>query len=115
MKTTLFLFTLCIAVGSPSQQQKPEFVGLPELHKVKTVTLSPSYSCRSKQDFRKGYGATALFLSGYSDDRNAPDLLLNGGCGAEDYFQGSTAGDDMSLIADLGGIPLESLTTAFGL
>jgi hypothetical protein len=110
MKAAL-AFTLCIAVGAPSQQQKTQDFGLPELQKIKTITLSRSYSCRSKQDFRQGYEKTALFLSSYSDDRNAPDLLFNGACGAEDYFQGSTGGDDMSLIADLGAIPLEGITT----
>jgi len=111
MKTALALFILCVATGAPSQQQKQEDLGLPELHKIKTTTLSPSYSCRSKQEFRKGYDKTALFLSSYSDDRNSPDLLFNGACGSEDYFQGSTAGDDMSLIADLGTLPLENVTT----
>jgi hypothetical protein len=58
------------------------------------------------------YSKTALFLSKYSDDRNSPDLLFNGACGSEDNFQGSTAGDDMSLIADPGTVPLEEVTTS---
>jgi hypothetical protein len=45
--------------------------------------------------------------------RSGPDLLFNGACGAPDYFQAATAGDDMSMIADLGaGIPLEELSAA---
>ena len=111
MKTTLAFVVVSLVISAIPQQQKPEDLGLPELHKIKTATLGPSYSCRSKQEFRKGYEKTALFLSNYSDDRNAPDLLFNGACGSEDYVEGSTAGDDMSLIADLGAIPLETVTT----
>ena len=39
-------------------------------------------------------------------------MLFDGGCGAEDYFEGSTSGDDMSLIADLGTVPLEEVTSS---
>lgn len=111
MKLLLTLASiLLISAPFKSQETKSPF-GLPELHAIKTVTLSPSYSCRSKEAFRGGYGSTALFLSKYSDDRNSPDLLFNGACGSADYFQASTAGDDMSLIADLGSVPLEEVTT----
>jgi hypothetical protein len=92
-----------------SQSQKPD-LGLPELHTIKLAALSPTYSCRSRDEFRSGYGQTALFLSKYSDDRNSPDLLFNGACGSEDYFEASTAGDDMSLIADLGDAPLAEVS-----
>lgn len=84
---------------------------LPELNKIEKVTLGPAYGCRPRQEFRKGYQQTALFLSDPSIDRNSPDLLFNGACNSPDYFEGSTAGDDMSLIADLGEAPLESLPT----
>ena len=94
------------AQAQTSQQNSP----LPELHKIRTATLSPSYSCRSKEDFQKGYQSAALFLSDYSKKRNNPDLLFNGACGSENYFQASTAGDDMALIADLGEIALEDVT-----
>lgn len=77
-------------------------LGLPTLHLIREVTLSPAYSCRSQEDFGKGYQGTALFLSDYGKQRNSPDLLFNGACGSDDYFESSTAGDDMSLIADLG-------------
>ncbi len=76
--------------------------GLPSLHVIKSAVLSPAYSCRSAEDFKRGYEGTALFLSDFSRRRNGPDLLFNGACDAEDYFEASTAGDDMSLIADLG-------------
>jgi hypothetical protein len=83
---------------------------LPELHRIFSATLSPSYGCRSHEDFNKGYESTALFLTPGSKDWNSPDLLFNGACKSKDYFLSSTAGDDMSLIADLGTIPLEQVT-----
>ena len=114
MKSTFaFAALFLIAAASPLQQKQPrppEDFGLPALHEINTVTLSPSYSCRSEEDFRRGYEDTALFLSKYSKKSNAPDLLFNGACKSEDNFQGSTAGDDMSLIADLGQFPLEQLS-----
>src|SRR5262249_852826 len=112
MKLVLALTAVLIAFSPLGSQEQKADLGLPELHVIKTVTLSPSYSCRSREEFRTGYANTALFLSRYSDDRNSPDLLFNGACGSEDYFEGSTAGDDMSLIADLGDVPLEEVTTS---
>jgi hypothetical protein len=94
-----------------SQEQKAE-LGLPALHTIKTATLSPAYSCRSPKEFQAGYENTALFLSKYSTKRNSPDLLFNGACGSKDYFEGATAGDDMSLIADLGEVPLEEVSAS---
>jgi hypothetical protein len=77
------------------------------------VTLSPSYSCRSTDDFQKGYASTALFLSAYAKQRNSPDLLFNGPCKTDDDFQASTAGDDFSLIADLGtDVALEQISAS---
>jgi hypothetical protein len=86
-------------------------LNLPALNVVQNATLSPSYSCRSAADFARGYETTALFLSEFSKDRNAPELLLNGACGSQDYFDVNTAGDEMSLIADLGTTPLAAVTT----
>jgi hypothetical protein len=107
----LALAAIFFAIGS-STLPKSADSGLPGLHKIKTATISPSYSCRSEQDFLKGYGKTALFLLSSSEQRSRPDLLFNGACGSEDYFEGSTSGDDMSMIADLGNEPLEEITTA---
>jgi len=87
--------------------------GLPTLHSIRDETLSPAYSCRSSEEFGKGYQSTALFLSNYAKQRNSPDLLFNGACGAEDYFEAATAGDDMSLIADLGAnVSLEDVSAS---
>jgi hypothetical protein len=95
------VITLIASIFLFAQNSAQKFE-LPELHTIKTITLSPSYSCRSSDEFQQGYQNTALFLSAYSKQRNSPDLLFNGACRSEDYFQASTAGDDMSLIADLG-------------
>ncbi|MDT4898040.1 MAG: hypothetical protein QOH25_3117 [Acidobacteriota bacterium] len=85
--------------------------GLPELHVIKTVALAPTYSCRSQEEFQKGYQGTALFLSDYSRRRNSPELLFNGACRSADYFEALGAGFDMSLIVDLGAeLQLENLT-----
>ena len=108
MKQILLLLAILLP-ASVAAAQSPDY-GLPELHKIKTVTLSPSYSCRSAEDFHKGYENTALFLSVFAKQRNSPDLLFNGACGSPDYFEASTAGDDMALIADLGEIALEDVT-----
>jgi hypothetical protein len=37
-------------------------------------------------------------------------LLFNGARGSVDYFEASTAGDDMSLTANLGNAPLKEVT-----
>lgn len=109
MKRVLFVaLTLLLASSAIAKAQD---YGLPELHTIKTVTLSPSYSCRSQEDSAKGYESTALFLSDYSKRRNSPDLLFNGACKSDDEFQASTAGDDMALIADLGtDVSIEQLS-----
>jgi hypothetical protein len=105
-----FICVLSLLVGGKDSDVS---AGLPTLHVIKTVELSPSYSCRSPEESGKGYEGTALFLSDFAKRRNAPDLLFNGACGAEDYFEASTAGDDMSLIADLGtNVALEDLSAS---
>ncbi len=82
------------------------FAALPVLHKINTVTLTTSYSCDGS------YYKSAVFLSSYSKNRNSPDLLYNGACGSPDYIEASTAGDDFSLIADLGDVDLEKVTAS---
>lgn len=88
-------------------------LGLPALNTIKEASLSPCYSCRPAEEFNKGYQNTALFLSAFAKQRNSPDLLFNGAVGMDDYFEASTAGDDMSLIADLGSnVSLEDLSAS---
>jgi hypothetical protein len=110
---------LLLSTAAIVQARNPERAAvLPILNRVFTATLSPSYSCRPKDGFARGYEGTALFLSGFSRSRNAPDLLFNGACNADDYFHASTAGDDMALIADIGpGVNLTNLSahTAFNI
>jgi hypothetical protein len=104
--TVLGLLSL-MAGGKPSGND----LGLPTLNVIREITLGPSYSCRSDSEFKEGYAGTALFLSDYAKRGNSPDLLFNGACGSPDYFEASTAGDDMSLIADLGrNVHLEDLS-----
>lgn len=115
---TLILIALMLmsaARGGTQQQQQQQSPQpapkLPELHAIKTVTLSPSYSCRTQEEAQKGYQGTALFLSAAAQARNSPALLFNGACRSPDFFQVSMAGADMSVIADLGeGVELEGLT-----
>ncbi len=105
MKAIVLLATF-LGVASVSQPQKSEDFGLPELNTIKTVTLAPTYSCRTQEEARQGYQNSALFLSALSRRRNTPELLFEGPCGAKDQFRSMTAGDDMGVVADLGEIPL---------
>src|SRR5579864_4646073 len=109
MQSLLLLLSVCLIAAPSISQKKPEDLDLPELHKIKKITLSPSYSCRSKEDFQKGYASTALFLSKSSD---GPELLFNGACNSSDDLDVNAAGDDMSVIADLGKVRLEDLKTS---
>lgn len=79
---------------------------MPTLHKIETYTFQAPYSCRGN------YKVSALFLSEFSKRMNAPDLLFNGACGSELSIQASTAGDDFSMIADLGDAPLKHISAS---
>ena len=106
------IITLAASVSLLAQNAAQKYE-LPELHTIKTVTLSPSYSCGLSNGFQKGYANAALFLSAHSKQRNVPDLLFNGACKSTDYFEPSTAGDDFSLIADLGAeVSLKEISAA---
>ncbi len=65
---------------------------LPALHQIRPYTFSTSYSCGGN------YKTSALFLSSYSQRSNAPDLLYNGPCTSQKFFQSNTAGDDFAII-----------------
>lgn len=80
---------------------------LPQLHKISGHQFSAPYSCNGS------YEKSALFLSMYTKNINAPDLLFNGVCRKSSlYFEASTAGDDFSLISDLGKVSLESVSAS---
>ena len=109
----IVLALLAIATNAQDNQRSstPQTYQLPELHIIKTATLSPSYSCRPNEEFKKGYAGTALFLSAYSKQRNSPDLLFNGACNSTDDFEAATAGNDLALLADLGeGLSLANIS-----
>jgi len=110
MKGILTIGILGLSVTSVAPTIAATDLGLPELHRINRVILSPSYSCRSEQDFSKGYENTALFLSTYSRERNSPELLFDGACKSSDSFSAATAGDDLDVIADYGPWPIEDLT-----
>lgn len=114
MTTAASLLIVVVAMLSgqaPAKDAPADKYGLPALHVIRHAILGPTYSCRTVSEFSQGYQQTALFLSEYSRQRNSPDLLFNGACGSENYFQASTAGDDMALVADLGpNVPLTAVT-----
>src|SRR5918993_1737282 len=94
------LMTMLLLFGVMASAQ--ETFSPPALNTVEAATLSPSYSCRTKEEFQKGYRKTALFLSELVKRYGSPDLLFNGACGSEDNFQSATHGANESVIADLG-------------
>jgi hypothetical protein len=112
MKQVLLLTALFLSIATIPQPKLEDF-GLPELHKIKAATLSPSYGCQAPGE--QGYQNTALFLSSLSRRRNSPELVFSGPCGAQDAVYSMTAGDNVGLIADLGEIPLEKVTAQLAL
>jgi len=100
MKTLLLILALGLTTVSQANS------GEPTLHWMNTVTLLKPYSCGGS------YESSALFLSDYSKKRNAPELLYNGACGTPNSVNASTAGDDFTLIADLGEVPLKAVSAS---
>ncbi|MGB8508777.1 MAG: hypothetical protein WCD76_10250 [Pyrinomonadaceae bacterium] len=112
-RVVVTLITICFAGFLADGQSAQTDLRLPTLHVIKNATLTPTYGCRSGEEFRKGYWDSALFLTGDPKRRGEPDLLFNGACGSEDFFQASFSGDDMSLIADLGAnVSLEAVSAS---
>ena len=81
-------------------------ITLPELNTVLPFHFSKPYSCSMS------YNTSALFLSSASLERASPELLYNGPCDEPSYFQASTAGDDFSLIADVGELDIVNATSS---
>lgn len=78
-------------------------------HAICPATLTGVYSCKGT------YATSALFLSRYNTDFNYPDILLNGspqvnGSCARLDFEAALAGDDMTMISDLGNVPIASVS-----
>jgi hypothetical protein len=61
--TTLFVASIRFAPATTHAQTRQQDFGLPELHRIVSITLQPAYGCRSPQDLQKGYEKTALFVS----------------------------------------------------
>jgi len=112
MKSLFLAASLLLTASPASMQNKPKNLGLPELHKIQKITLSPSYSCRTPEEFGQGYANTALFLSSYSKQRNSPELLFNGACHGTDYFSSATAGAQLDVLSDFGEVSLKNLVAS---
>eukprot|EP00029_Vermamoeba_vermiformis_P007234 TRINITY_DN3072_c0_g1_i1.p1 TRINITY_DN3072_c0_g1~~TRINITY_DN3072_c0_g1_i1.p1 ORF type:complete len:254 (-),score=31.69 TRINITY_DN3072_c0_g1_i1:9-770(-) len=76
---------------------------LPALHQIQQHSFSAPYSCGGS------YNKSALFLSPFALKRNTPDLLYNGACNSDLFFQSNTAGDDFALITLIGSVSLENV------
>jgi hypothetical protein len=100
-KLTILSLFICVLAATS--------VVLPELHLIKRVSFKYPYSC---QPGPISYEGCALFLTDYGVSRNMPDLLYNGACGSDNYFDVILAGDDFGLLSDLGDVPLENLTAS---
>jgi len=109
MKSLLLIGSMLLMAAPSISQKNQGDLGLPELHKIQKITLSPSYDCRTPEETAKGYANTALFLSGYSRRMNSPELLFHSICQLTNYFVVRTAGDQLDVIADFGEVPLNNL------
>ena len=98
---TSLLFFVCVTATTA--------VILPELHVIKQVSFKYPYSC---QPGPASYEACALFLTDYGVSRNMPDLLYNGACGSDNYFDVMLAGSDFGMVTDLGDVALENVTAS---
>ena len=108
MKSLLLLLSVFLIAAPSISQKKPEDLDLPELHKIKKGNSFTQLQLSIQGRFPKGLCWYCFFLSKSSRD---PDLLFNGNC-SQDYLEGSTAGDEMTVMADLGKLKLEDLRTA---
>ncbi|HEX4605510.1 MAG TPA: hypothetical protein VH724_16030 [Candidatus Angelobacter sp.] len=109
MKAILILAPMLLALATSLPQKTQEDFGLPELHKIKTATLSPSYSCQSEEQRHQQINTHSLYLSDFSRRTGQHELRLNGACDSRGYFE-SMSGGGTGVIADLGEIPLENVT-----
>lgn len=98
---TIFSLFICVVVTTS--------VDLPELHVIKRVSFKYPYSC---QPSPLSFEGCALFITNYGVTRNMPDLLYNGACGSDDYFEVMMFGNDFGMLSDLGDVPLENVTAS---
>jgi hypothetical protein len=76
---------------------------LPTLHEIKTHTFEATYENGGS------YETSALFITEYAKQRNSPDLLFRG-WNDDVSVVASTAGDDFSVISDLGLVSIDSVS-----
>ena len=86
-------------------------MNLPPLNTIQEFRFQYPYSCRPSSS-SSPYDGSGLFLSDKTIASNDPDLLYNGACGAKDYFQATVGGISFAVIADLGDVPLENVTSS---
>lgn len=97
---------LCMLIGCAAGKAT---VRLPSLNTIEEFQFQYSYSC---QPSPISYRGAALFLTDNGLAQNDPDVLYNGACGADDYFEGMLGGNNFALVADLGDVALENVTSS---
>jgi len=100
----LAVLVLSIICASASAAQLPV---VPPLYQLTNYVFAAPYSCNGN------YSASALFLSQASSSLNTPDLLYNGACNSQPYFDVTTAGSDFGFIEIYGtDVTLSQLTAS---
>lgn len=113
-KTLLAAVTLsgCFPPGQPSRDLSAALPDTPKLHQIDRASFAIPYSC-NEDDLSGDYGTSALFLTAVGRERNAPELLYNGSCAREGTsFESGLAGSAFGLVADLGDVPLSSVSAS---
>lgn len=93
MKIFAFLLALVSFQAQSAFALSSQSNDLPQLHVIKPYVFTAPYSCNGN------YSTAALFLTQESLRSNHPELLDNGACRSQLYFENSVAGRDMSLIS----------------
>ncbi|MGE0104698.1 MAG: VWA domain-containing protein [Blastocatellales bacterium] len=84
---------------------------MPILNRLSRATLTSSTACRSQENPKPEDQQAALYLAPQTRQPGSiPDLVFRGTCGSPDYFVAAVASDDLSMIADLGDVPVEDVT-----
>eukprot|EP00040_Diaphanoeca_grandis_P011242 m.57580 g.57580 ORF g.57580 m.57580 type:complete len:183 (+) comp22409_c0_seq1:145-693(+) len=79
----------------------------PQLNTITTRTITSSYSCGT----RTMADSCLTFDSSQAPGADNCDVLLNGGCGDDTYFQVNLAGAEMGFISNIGDVALENITS----
>lgn len=102
MKNQIALFAVLLALSIANADEQLDYK-LPENGKIKVATLTGSYSCPAAGVF------TTLHLNRdtFHNGNYYPELQMNFACGSTPSLEGG----DLSLIAEMGDVPLEQITT----